>query len=193
VPPVLEQQSPYPYGILPDGVYPCDEETFRKIFVESFPASRTRKVICAGFFRLRREAAAHGIVAVQWVDGSFVEGKENPNDVDVVHFMDVEFLNALPPPAQLFVWHFLNGREATKAGYHTHTFMSVPSCPPGHRDYEEYEAYRSYWRKWWGTTRRIPQPEGEELPGIRKGFIEMIVGDPAQAPPINRNRGAGNE
>jgi hypothetical protein len=65
--PALQATSGYPFPVLPDGVHPCDELALRAHFVEPFPDSQTRAVICAGFFQLRSDAAARGIVATQWV------------------------------------------------------------------------------------------------------------------------------
>ncbi len=97
MPPIPELQAhpDYPFALLPDRVYPCDETTFRTHFVDPFPDSQTRRPICDGFFRLRAEAAERGIIATQWVNGSFVEGKPDPADVDVVSFCDMDFVNIL--------------------------------------------------------------------------------------------------
>jgi hypothetical protein len=101
--PELQACPDYPFPLLPDGVHLCEEATFRTHFVERFPKSQTRGLICDGFFRLRAEAVGRGVLATQWVDGSFVEGKPDPGDVDVVSFCDYDFLNNLDTQSQLFV------------------------------------------------------------------------------------------
>jgi hypothetical protein len=180
-------QANYPYQVLPDGVYPCDELDLREVFVGGFEASRTREVICGGFLKLRAEITKLGISATQWVDGSFVESKLDPGDVDVVSFCDYDALNGLVVPAQQAIVQLANGGEATKASFQTHTFL-VPSCSPSHAYHPVFEAYRSYWRTWFGKTREIPNPPGPDLPGHLKGFLQMTLG--GAAPTIETGRSA---
>lgn len=183
--PEFESKISYPFPVLPDGVYECDETMFQERFVGRFPASTTRQEICAGFLRLRAEVANNGLSATQWVDGSFVEGKPDPVDVDVVSFCDYDSLNQLVADTAQAAVQLLNGRESTKVNYHTHTFL-VPSCPPGHAYHSVFEMWRRYWRNWLGRTREIPNPPGPNLPGYRKGFLEMTLG--AAAPAIDSGR-----
>ncbi|HEY7429082.1 MAG TPA: hypothetical protein VH682_32945 [Gemmataceae bacterium] len=187
--PELQACPDYPFPLLPDGVHLCEEAAFRTHFVERFPESQTRQPICDGFFRLRAEVAGRGIIATQWVDGSFVEGKANPGDVDVVSFCDYDFLNNLDTQGQQIVVECLDGREATKATYQTHTFL-VPSCPVGHSYHVVFEEARIYWRNWFGKTREVPDPPGPDRPGRLKGFVQMALGDASLAPVIATERGA---
>jgi len=186
--PELQAHTGYPFTLLPDGVYPCEEAAFRAHFVDPFGDGQTRQAICAGFFRLRSEATERGIIATQWVDGSFVEGKPNPGDVDVVSFCDYDFLNNLDTQSQKFVVECLNGREATKATYRTHTFL-VASCPADHPYHAMFEAVRVYWRNWFGKTRDTPNPPDPDLPGRLKGFVQMTLGDANLAPIVATERG----
>lgn len=185
--PFFEAKARYSHEVLPDGVYSCDEPSVRARFVDAFPASKTRPTICGGFFELRHEAAGRGITGVQWVDGSFVESKLDPEDVDVVTFCDYDFLNKLDTPKQQFVVESLNGRERTKGRYNTHTFL-VPCCSAGHPYHPIFENWRTYWRKWFGKTRDFPNPPGPDLPGHPKGFIEMRLGDSANVPTVSTAR-----
>ncbi len=186
--PELQAYPDYPLPLLPDGVYPCEEAAFHAHFVEPFGTSQTRQVICDGFFRLRTEAAERRIIAMQWVDGSFVEGKLNPGDVDVVSFCDYDFLNHLDAQDQQFVIEYLNGGEATKETYRTHTFLVV-SCPVGHPYHDTFETARIYWRNWFGKTRDAPTPAGSDIPGRRKGFVQMMLGEANRAPVVATERG----
>ncbi len=174
--PEFEQREGYPFALLPEGVYPCDAVAFRSHFVERFPGSRTRRVICDGFLQLRHEAVGHGIGATQWVDGSFVERKPDPGDVDVVSFCDYDWLNQLGSASQEAVLQLLNGGAATKARYHTHTFL-VPACGMGHPYFPQFEAARQYWRTWFGRTRPLANPAGPPHPGHAKGFLQMPLGE----------------
>ena len=136
-----------------------------------------------GFLRLRHDALAKGICAVQWVDGSFVEKRE-PGDVDVVHFIDFDRANSLNQDAQRFIMDVLGGRETTKGAYCTHCFF-VPACDPGHPFFETYERLRRYWRKWFGTTRPMNDSKGRTIPGRKKGIIRLNLGDEQKLPTVS--------
>ncbi|MGH7168824.1 MAG: DUF6932 family protein [Gemmataceae bacterium] len=186
--PEFQAHIGYPFTLLPDGVYPCEETAFHAHFVNPFGKSQTHQAIRDGFFRLREEAVERGIVATQWVDGSFVEGKLNPGEVDVVSFCDYDFLNNLDTQGQQFVVEYLNGREATKATYRTHTFLVV-SCSVGHPYHAVFETARLYWRNWFGKTRDVPNPPGPDLPGRPKGFVQMTLGEANLTPIVAMERG----
>src|ERR1051326_1030554 len=112
--PAFESRAPYPFQVLPDGVHCTDEETFRHRLVDDFPNSQTRRAIFEGFFLLRQDALSQKIVATQWIDGSFVESKLAPSDIDLVSFVDYDFLMALDQEAKEFAVNCLHGMEATK-------------------------------------------------------------------------------
>jgi hypothetical protein len=177
----------YPYRVLPDGVYPCDEAELRQVFVVGFEDSKSRGIICEGFLNLRDEVMKLGVSATQWVDGSFVETKLEPGDVDVVSFSDYDALNGLVASAQQAIVQLVNGGEVTRAAFRAHTFL-VPSCLPGHPYHLVFEEYRSYWRNWFGKTREIPNPPGPDLPGHPKGFLQMTLG--VAAPTVETGRSA---
>jgi hypothetical protein len=185
--PAFEAREGYPYEVLPDGVYVADEPAVQDRFVARFPASATRLVVCGGLFRLRGDAVAHGICATQWVDGSFVESKVDPADVDVVSFIDYDAFNALPLVSMEFAHMALNGREGTVPAYLCHTF-SVLSCRPGDGYAVVFERARVYWRKWLGQTFDKQNPAGEDQPRHDKGFVAMALGDASRAPVISTAR-----
>lgn len=84
-------------AVLPEGIHPCEERDLLVTFVKAFPNSRNRLKILVGFLRLRADFLEHEIYATQWVDGSFVTGKPEPEDVDVVAFVYSGLLDALSP------------------------------------------------------------------------------------------------
>lgn len=170
-------------GLLPDGVYNSDDMTFRRTFVEECVGRDLREEIWTGFNKLRNEAASHGVNALQWVDGSFVTKIPDPGDIDLVSFVDYDVLNAMDITAQGMVLRLLNAREATKADYRTHTFLS-PSCTAGHHFYVQFEMARQYWRKWFGQS----NPKRPPAPPQPKGFVQMALGDESHAPKVSADR-----
>ena len=148
-----------------------------------FSVSTTREPIYDGFSRLRREAETLGIPATQWIDGSYVETKDDPRDVDVVTFCDYDYLIGASSSIKAFVETCLNGAEKTRVTYSTHTFL-VPSCPPGHGFYNVFERWRAYWREWFGGTRQ----ESDQQQRYLKGIVEMTMGPAESAPRIRAER-----
>lgn len=185
--PDFETRPGYPHWILPDGVYSCDEAAFEARFVRDFSQSATRQAICEGFFRLRSDSVAHGFSAVQWVDGSFVENKENPNDVDVVTFIDVERLNNASPEARQFVLAVLNGKDSAETKYRTHAFF-IASCLQIHAYYPVFDKFRAYWRKWLGETYDKSHPDGDNQTRHRKGFVALPLGEAEMVPHVSTER-----
>lgn len=182
--PPFEARPEYPYKVLPDGVFPLSTSELETVFVKEFPGSKTRPLIMQGFFSLRTEAEQQGIVATQWVDGSFVESKKDPGDVDVVTFCDYDFISGLPQPVQIFLQEKLSAGTKTKPVYLTHTVMLVPSCPQGHPFFPVFEQWRLYWRKWLGRTYDKNDPRGDEQPRHKKGFCSLTLGESSKAPTI---------
>ncbi len=176
--PAFETREDYPHGVLPDGVHPCDEAALRVVLGSGFEGSRTRGQICEGFINYRDRVGEYGISATQWIDGSFVERKTDPADVDVVSFCDYDALNDLVASIHEVFLQLIAGGEATKPVFGTHSFC-VPSCPVGHPYRETFEESRLYWRRWFGKTREIARPQRPPLPGQPKGFLQMVIGDDA--------------
>ncbi len=71
-----------------------DLATFEQVFVKDFPNSETRKTLFDNYLRyldaFSKEITPH---FTQWINGSFVTKKENPNDIDFVTFIDVDLYN----------------------------------------------------------------------------------------------------
>lgn len=180
-------------GCLPEDVYPCDFAVFRHYFVdnfvERFGEHTNRATIFEGFERLREETASQGLIATQWVDGSFVEESPAPEDVDVVSFCDYDFLNSLPPALKDLTENMLNGRERTEVSHNTHSFL-VTSCAQGHPYYPVFEKYRSYWRNWFFTQAVEPPTGPPRIVTGAKGIIQLSLGDANTVPTIGSERSA---
>jgi hypothetical protein len=72
--------------VLPLGIHKLNENEFADIFVHLFPKSINRPLIANKFANFRQIIKKY-VSTIQWIDGSFVESKENPNDVDVVFLL----------------------------------------------------------------------------------------------------------
>lgn len=179
-------------GVLPVGVHGCDEGEFRGLLVDSFPESTTRAIIAAGFTRLRLDACGYGVAGLHWIDGSYVTNKTDPDDIDVVTFVDVGLLDALQgTPAEAFVLRVLAGGPATSPVYRSDSYV-VAVAPADHPNHDAFMKARDYWRKWFGQMRTLLGPDGVPLPPRSKGILQMELGDPLRQPQVATWGGAIN-
>jgi hypothetical protein len=81
----------YPFELLPPGIHKMTESELDGIFVKSFPESNTRQTIAKKFAEFRFIIQSF-FPSFKRADGSFVEEKENPKDVDVVFFVSISDL-----------------------------------------------------------------------------------------------------
>ncbi|WP_273215029.1 DUF6932 family protein [Runella zeae] len=80
------------YGYLtPYDVIPTDFETFEQVFVKGFSEMSKRQQWFDNYLAYMNSLKqVIGTGFVQWVDGSFVSQKFNPNDIDFLTFIDFE-------------------------------------------------------------------------------------------------------
>lgn len=76
-------------GLLNPGFSEYKLDEFEKIFVNSFNESQSRKAIFNGFIKWMKQLLTFCYPDEIWVDGSFVTNKVNPNDMDIVVFVDL--------------------------------------------------------------------------------------------------------
>jgi len=111
-------------------------------FVLNIPQSRRRPVLF-GAYRAHREtwcSVAWQSPVEEWLDGSFVTSKLEPQDLDVVVWLPVAELEALPEHEQARLLASAN----TPRGAEVHAFFG-PTFPPGHPHAGVGEALRRYW------------------------------------------------
>lgn len=174
-------------GNLPEGVHECSEASLEQVFVSGFPETSVRSKLFSGFKSLRTLARNVSPPATQWVDGSFVTAKQEPDDIDVLSFVDYDTLTRLPRDKYDEVYALLGAREKTKTKFGCHTFLEL-SCPPGHPHFRFFDRERLYWLRWFGTTRETPSADGTPIPGKPKGFVQIALGRTTDAPEISRER-----
>jgi len=76
--PVLNNQ-----GFLPDGIHPCTLDEAKARF-GAFQGSDRRPMLWAKLREFLREVEASAIVEAVLLNGSFVSGKPDPNDIDLI-------------------------------------------------------------------------------------------------------------
>ena len=75
-------------GVLPPGFCEYKLEEVEEYFVKDFKDSQTREMIFDGFKKWLKELYKVAVPEEMWVDGSFATSKINPNDIDVVVFLN---------------------------------------------------------------------------------------------------------
>ena len=76
-------------GVLEPGLHKITFGEFYETFVEKFPSSQRRKEIFDSLFELVKSLTTEYEIYEVWVDGSFVTEKINPNDIDIIIFLEV--------------------------------------------------------------------------------------------------------
>ena len=138
-----------------------DLQTLERFFVEGFTTSVTRRSLFDAYRRyteLLRDTLPTGAALTQWIDGSFATGKRDPNDIDLVTFVDF----ALYEQNESFFDGLRQLRYERKTdvdGY----FVKV--YPADHADYRLYSLDRADWYFRFLT----PKPKGN------KGFLMITI------------------
>lgn len=141
-------------NLLPHGVTSKTLTECKSLLVDSFPTSTTRLTNWNNFLQYRADLIKLiGGEIQQWVDGSFCTHKENPNDIDVVSFIDSDkFVNEI----RFFDMNFSHGYP--KTAYNIDGYI-VPIFPEGDTRRHITVDRVNYWTKWFGHDRQ-ENPKG---------------------------------
>lgn len=145
-------------GVLEAGFHPCTLNDLEVNFVIKFSTSNTRRDILIGYTNFVNKLKQYGIKCEQWIDGSFVTSKIDPNDIDLVCIIDKDILDILPNSAKQELGEMFNPPIA-KAKYKCDAYLliKVPDTDPYYDS--NYIPFRAYWRGQFGFD-RSEQPKG---------------------------------
>lgn len=142
-------------GMLAAGFHDCDVDQFIETFVNGFPTSQRRSVIANALFDFSKEVFSVGIPAEFWIDGSYVTTKINPNDADLVLFLQIEHMNILNTLTQAFRQKYQGVLDIYFA--YAASPENQQKCSP--IDYQQIVNQRNYWRGQFGFD-RTDTPKG---------------------------------
>ncbi|KAA8473912.1 hypothetical protein BDE36_1103 [Arcticibacter tournemirensis] len=151
-------------GLLtPNNNIPCDLDNFKEEFVLNIN-SNTRTSLFnnyIGYSKALKELVS-GQPLLQWIDGSFVTKKPDPEDIDIVTFINSEFLNPLGTNIDSFKY------PDSLAQFGVDAYI-VKIYTREDKRYPLYVGDQLYWMDKFDKTRRNRN-------GIKssKGFIEII-------------------
>ena len=117
-------------------------------FLSPFAEKTRREHLLSRFQAFLDKFNETGLRAEIWIDGSFATHKPDPNDIDIIFFVDGIEVNKLSPDLQAILWE-LNNRSLSQIRYNCDAFI-LPNNNPDNR---------SYWRGWFGFS-RDEQPKG---------------------------------
>ncbi|NNN19409.1 MAG: hypothetical protein HKL84_06090 [Acidimicrobiaceae bacterium] len=146
---------------MPPGRYLATASEFEQRFVNTFPSSATRAKLYGGWRRRREELQSLVLIEQEWIDGSFVTGKSNPQDIDVVTFILAHELEALAIPDRQRVLE-LTVLDHSKIVFGCDSYLVV-AHQEGHPSYDQFLYCRGYWDNWWSRSRT----------GSQKGYVEV--------------------
>lgn len=164
--------------LLPEGMHICDMAEVEQKMVKPFATSTTRRPIFEGLSRYLNDCQIHGISGRIWLDGSFVTGKNNPGDVDVVSLVSADLLRRLDATNQGFALQNLNGKEATKPKYQVHSF-AVASVQQSHVAYLQQAQEIAKWIGFFRYTKEFGAKDGKILQRP-KGILQLDFGESSE-------------
>lgn len=159
-------------GLLPPGRHEATLAEIKVAFVDAFPGSSTRPQVWERFLRFR--TALLGVIPVeaQWINGSFVTGVVDPNDVDVVSVVQAGAMNALDIQTRQAVGPLIAG-HATLATWGCDSFL-IASYPGTHENFPKYLERRAYWDGWWSKVNpKHEQYSDPRFLTLSKGYVEI--------------------
>jgi hypothetical protein len=151
-------------GYLEPGIHDYDAPEIEAHLVDGFPTSTTRMNIWSGYTRHCADVQSCGLQVVEFLNGSFSSLKNDPSDIDLVGFADMDQVNNLPPAVQAAFASLFDG-PGTKTTHMCDAYF-VPTVPPGHPLEGRLRTTRKYWMGEFGFDR-------QDKP---KGIIRTVVG-----------------
>jgi len=138
-------------------------EQFEEVFVLDFPNSSTRPKLFDNYLRfLYRMQDEIFPFFEQWIDGSFVTLKENPNDIDLVTFIDYRIWDIKPEEKLDEFWSFSLEAQGIDS-------YLVKDFPEAHPLFSETQLIRNKKKKLFSSTR--PDENHIRHP---KGFLKIV-------------------
>jgi hypothetical protein len=119
--------------------------------VKPFPNSSTRPEILEKY-GLFRQLIQRLVPSIQWVDGSFVEDKENPGDVDVVVWVADSDLNSLSVAKQAELHELFYGERKAEYTFKTDAYL-ISTYGEEHPQFFLYKKSYDYWSRWFSHAR----------------------------------------
>lgn len=147
--------------IKPYEVISCDIPTLEKYFVDAFPNSKTRYQLYINYRKYTEDLKSRvSQELVQWINGSFISKKQNPNDIDLVTFIPYKLYEVRESYLENF-WTFNREDEGLDS-------YLVKWYPEEHHLNHRTREQMSEWQK----TYRFTKPNNDDVK-FPKGFLQL--------------------
>lgn len=148
---MLARRPPKPEyePLLEPGLHVLDIDQLRALCVDRFPESTTRAEIIEGFMEVLLMIESSGLRGELWINGSYVTGKLNPQDIDFTFWHPPTQASA--SPVQVALMRDLSQRH-TFSRYRCDHYVA-PEYPEGHILRRITVEQQRYWKKQWGFDR----------------------------------------
>ena len=158
-------------GDLPPGFHGSTVDEFETRFVENVPESKTRQPIFAGYLRYCKDLFNFDVPLEQWLDGSFITNKIDPDDIDIMSLVDASKLteNNEKHVKSLFIYHDHSNRGYLNSKYNCDPFV-IAVYPPSHKYYHLTLKSIDYWYGAFGHVGGNPEKPS-------KGLIRIDLND----------------
>jgi hypothetical protein len=138
---------------------------FQELFVNKFAATATRTLIFEKYLAYLSDFTKTVTPDfTQWINGSFVSNKENPNDIDFVTMIQADVYNK---KTDVINNDFRLQGVKDKYGSLLDAY-TVRLFDEGHRDYFISQSDCAYWYDWFSKTKNNRAKQS-----FKKGFIEI--------------------
>lgn len=145
-------------NLYPPQIIEIDFETFKSTFVDAIEGSKTRNAIFEQYLdytNALKELLNEPFF--QWIDGSFVTQKKNPNDIDLVTFVDYKIYTAKEEQFDE-LRQKRNSKNSVLDGYFVKTY------PQDHLRYNWFEIDKLQWLYTFNRTKNTK---------LQKGFLQL--------------------
>lgn len=139
------------HGNLPPGRHEASVDEVRAALVDQFAGSRTRRAIFDWWTGLRDALCELGAFEAHWLAGSFVTGKRDPADLDLITLLDGSGFDELPRYRRLLVRSLVAG-HATEEMWRCDNYP-VLEYPPEDPAHAPTVAARQMWEYHFGHDR----------------------------------------
>lgn len=136
--------------LLPPGFHPHDLQALHARCVTGFPLSSTRPGIMWGLELVVTRLEVATVPGELWVDGSFLTGKIDPQDADMVLRLTGDEVAGLLPDQEAALDWFTDPARKSDQSCDTYLFAEYPA---GHARQGEGEWMRAYWIRQFGFSR----------------------------------------
>jgi len=143
-------------GNIPVGEYEPSLSEFKERFVNKFDKSKTRGILYKNYIKYNQSLSTLGVAENEWVPGSFTSEKTDPEDIDILVYIDGFLL--VRKSKEYDFWTYFDPEMIYKYySCHTHIVFKYPEGDP--RD-EHARHKREYFenlfqKDWSGRPRGI--------------------------------------